>query len=166
MLRKLLTVTALAMTLLTPAAVAAAPASANNATVAPNGVSVGNFWFKNTTTGLCLTGDWASTYSNANVCAISNGYWTSFALSNGYYELRNGATGLCLSNRDYYSVYQTSCNDNNNGEWWNLEIWASNTTDTVGWMLNVNTGKYLATDYSTKVYLTGFVEDETWDWWR
>ncbi|GAA5179480.1 hypothetical protein GCM10023322_09580 [Rugosimonospora acidiphila] len=155
MLRKLLMTTAMAAALIAPGA---APAFAAEPVVTHPNLYAGPYWFRSQATGACLVGDFSATYTVSD-CGIDNQYWFLSPLPNGYYLMANGATGRCLANLDSFHVYQTSCNSTVRGQLWDLGGLPNK-----GWLVSVNTGRQLCTDFSHKVYLAVGGSEQWWHW--
>jgi hypothetical protein len=81
--------------------------------------------------------------------------WQETYLSSaGYYLYQNTVTKECLSNADYFTAFTAPCNASEPGQWWLLTPGLQ--------LLNANTGRYLYSDYSGRVSLTGYIADAQW----
>ncbi|WP_405059865.1 RICIN domain-containing protein [Kribbella sp. NBC_01505] len=112
-------------------------------------------------TGRCLAADYANVYTYAG-CNVANQIWAFDLVGSPpplKVRIRNLATGQCLANLDYFRVYMVACNSGQAGLTW-LQL--ADPDHSASYYKNINTNKYLSTDYSNKVYLADAVSNQSW----
>ena len=108
-------------------------------------------------TGGCLAADFSNTYTYG--CGVANQKWLLESPLPGYYRMISVATGRCLANNDYFTVRTVTCGTTGRSELWQFIGDGS----TVGvYIINLNTDRYLSTDFSRAVYLALQTPNQTW----
>ena len=121
-------------------------------TAVPTQAALPPYLVKYLPTQYCL---WSLYDHSVGTSPCNNGMlWQQTYLSSGYYLYQNTVTKECLSNADYFTVFTAPCNSAEPGQWW---------LSTSGLLLlNANTGRYLYSDYSGRVSLTGYIAGAQW----